>query len=139
MTQGLISASKTLWTKTLLFPAVMWLASRLLIWIAMLLIAPVLPEPSGGVAPTFGWGVFDAWDSKNYRAIVTTGYEFVNDGKSHILAFFPLFPLIIRGLMNLGLPFEVAGILVNNLAFLQHFTFYTFGFRNKLVKVRRGG
>ncbi|BAY44800.1 hypothetical protein SAMD00079811_24020 [Scytonema sp. HK-05] len=126
MAKGLISASKALSTKTLLFPAAMWLASRLLIWIAMLLIAPMLPAPSGGIAATFGWEAFHAWDSENYRTIATAGYEFVNDGKSHTLAFFPLFPLIIRVLMNLGLPFEVAGTLINNLAFFAALYFLYF-------------
>lgn len=126
MAKGLISANKALWTKTLLFPTAMWLASRLLIWIAMLVIAPMLPAPSGGIAATFGWEVFHAWDSENYRAIATTGYEFVNDGKSHTLAFFPLFPLIVRVLMNLGLPFEVAGTLINNLAFFAALYFLYF-------------
>jgi Gpi18-like mannosyltransferase len=61
--------------------------------------------------------VFDAWDSVHYRAIATSGYEFANDGKQHNLAFFPLFPLLIWVFMKLGLPFEVAGTLINNLAF----------------------
>ncbi len=126
MTKGQIFLSKALWTKTLLFPAAMWLASRLLIWIAMLLIAPLLPAPPGVIAPTFGWGVFHAWDSEHYRIIATSGYEFVNDGKTHTLAFFPLFPLIIRVLMNVGLPFEVAGTLVNNLAFFAALYFLYF-------------
>ncbi|MGH8001443.1 MAG: mannosyltransferase family protein [Brasilonema sp.] len=126
MMKGQTFLSKALWTKTLLFPAAMWLASRLLIWIAMLLIAPLLPIPPGSTPTTFGWEVFHAWDSGNYRAIVTTGYEFINDGKGHTLAFFPLFPLIIRVLMNLGLPFEVAGTLVNNLAFFAALYFLYF-------------
>ncbi|NMG05752.1 hypothetical protein DP117_02310 [Brasilonema sp. UFV-L1] len=92
----------------------------------MLLIAPLLPVPPGSTPTTFGWGVFHAWDSGHYRAIVTSGYEFVNDGKGHNLAFFPLFPLIIRVLMNLGLPFEIAGTLVNNLAFFAALYFLYF-------------
>ncbi|ARV61399.1 hypothetical protein BZZ01_24730 [Nostocales cyanobacterium HT-58-2] len=126
MTKSQIFLSKASWMKILLFPAAMWLASRLLTWIAMLLIAPLLPAPPGGIVPTFGWEVFHAWDSGNYRAIATSGYEFVNDGKGHTLAFFPLFPLIIRVLMNLGFPFEVAGTLVNNLAFLAALYFLYF-------------
>lgn len=102
----------------LLFPAIVWLLSRLIIWIAMLGIAPLLAAPEGGVQVTVGWGVFDAWDSIHYRHIAATGYEYANDGKGHNLAFFPVFPLIVRTLMNFGLPFEVAGTLVNNLAFL---------------------
>ncbi|BAZ38864.1 hypothetical protein NIES4101_48090 [Calothrix sp. NIES-4101] len=102
-------------TSELFFPASMWLLSRVTIWIAMLLLAPLLPTPSGGVAATFSLSVFDGWDSNHYRIIANSGYEYVN-GKGNI-AFFPLFPLILRLLMNIGVPFEIAGILVNNLAF----------------------
>jgi Gpi18-like mannosyltransferase len=109
---------KVLWKDEHLFPAVIWFASRLFVWTAMLVVAPNIPSTSEGVVRSFGWGVFDAWDSVHYRSIATSGYEFVNDGQQHNLAFFPLFPLIIRGLMLAGLPFEIAGTLVNNLAFL---------------------
>lgn len=34
------------------------------------------------------------------------------------MAFYPLFPLLIRGLMALGMRVEVAGVLINSLAFL---------------------
>ncbi|NMG22707.1 mannosyltransferase family protein [Brasilonema bromeliae] len=126
MIKGQIFLNKALWTKIVLFPATMWLTSRLLIWITMLLIAPLLPVPAGGNTTTFGWGVFFAWDSEYYRTIASSGYKFINDGKSHTLAFFPLFPLIIRVLMNLGLPFEIAGTLVSNLAFLAALYFLYF-------------
>ena len=115
---GKIDTKKAFLNNAFIFAAGMWLISRLVILIAMILIAPLLPAPPGGVAPTFGWGVFDYWDSVHYRAIATTGYEYINDGKGHNVAFFPLFPLIVRGIMLLGLPFEVAGTLVNNFAFL---------------------
>ncbi|MBH8577900.1 hypothetical protein I8752_34060 [Nostocaceae cyanobacterium CENA369] len=118
MDKAWIVITKFLWKNDFLFPAIIWCLSRILIWTAMLIIAPNLPSPSTGIKPHFGWEVFDAWDSIHYRAIATTGYEFVNDGKQHNLAFFPLFPLSIWVLMKLGLTFEVAGLLVNNLAFL---------------------
>jgi Gpi18-like mannosyltransferase len=113
-----IVIKKAVWRNDFLYPAAMWLTSRMLIWIAMLLIAPLLSAPSGGIAATFGWGVFDAWDSGHYGAIATSGYEYADDGKGHNLAFFPLFPLIIRGVMAVGLPFQMAGTLINNVAFL---------------------
>lgn len=105
-------------TNELLFPAAMWFSSRLLIWIVMLGVAPLLQAPSGGIAATFSLEVFDAWDSEHFQDIAKTGYEYINDGKGYNVAFFPLFPLIVKFLMNLGLSFELAGILVNNLAFL---------------------
>jgi Gpi18-like mannosyltransferase len=100
------------------FAGGMWLLSRLLIVAAMLLLVPLLPAPPGGIKPTVSWEVFSWWDSLLYKQIAISGYEYANDGKGHNVAFFPVFPLVIRGVMTLGLPFEVAGILVNNLAFL---------------------
>ncbi len=95
----------------------LWLSSRLVIAIAMLVIAPRLPAPPGGVQADFGWDVFVAWDSNLYQQIITSGYEYVADGQGYNIAFFPLFPLLVRGLMALGLPFAIAGTLVSNVAF----------------------
>ena len=106
------------WKCRLLFPLCLWLLSRLIICIVMLAIAPLLPAPPGGIAATVGWGVFAAWDSDFYERIAVFGYN-----TPHAIAFFPLFPLLVRGLMTLGLPFVVAGTLVNNLAFLAALIF----------------
>ncbi|MBR8838918.1 MAG: hypothetical protein DSM106950_34185 [Stigonema ocellatum SAG 48.90 = DSM 106950] len=85
----------------------------------MLLIAPLLPASSKGVPITYGWHVFSAWDSTFYQTIVTSGYDYsTNEKELSSVAFFPLLPLLIRLFMTFGLPFEVAGTLVNNLAFL---------------------
>lgn len=109
---------KALGVNGFIFAGSMWLFSRLLITTAMLLIVPLFPAPPGGIKPAVGWEVFYWWDSVLYDQIATSGYEYINDGKGHNVAFFPLFPLVIRGVMTLGLPFKVAGVLVNNLAFL---------------------
>jgi Gpi18-like mannosyltransferase len=100
------------------FVLLMWGLSRLVVAIALVGIAPALPTPAGGVQPDFGWEVFSRWDSLLYKQIVTLGYEYADDGKGHLVAFFPLLPLLIRGLMNLGLSFEVAGTLLNHGVFL---------------------
>ena len=99
------------------FVATMWLLSRLVISAAMLLTAPSLPASPGNAVST-GWEVFSAWDSAFYEKIATSGYEYAHDGQEHLVAFFPLFPLSIRGLMALGLPVDVAGTTVNSMAFL---------------------
>lgn len=112
-----IFITKILNKNDLLFPALMWLASRMLIWAAMLVVAPNLPTPADGITPRYGWEIFDAWDSVHYRAIATSGYEYADDGKQHNIAFFPMFPLLLRFVMAFGLRFEVAGTIVNNLAF----------------------
>jgi Gpi18-like mannosyltransferase len=102
------------------FPIAMWLSSRLLILVAMLIIAPLIPVPENGIAVTFSWDVLHAWDSSWYEKIVTSGYDFSSDVKQiHTVAFFPLFPLLTRAVMTIGLPFKVASTLVNNIAFLS--------------------
>jgi len=104
--------------EALIFALVMWGLSRGVVLLGLLAIAPLLPTPSSGEVATWGWEAFNHWDSKHYEQIVTEGYQFKNDGKGYNVAFFPLFPLLIWGAMHLGLPFDVAGTLINNLAFL---------------------
>lgn len=100
------------------FVIAMWLLSRLVLLVAILAIAPALPAPPGGDEAHFSWEVFNAWDGRQFEVIATQGYEFAKDGKAHNIAFLPLFPLLVRGLMLFGLPFNVAGTLINNLTFL---------------------
>lgn len=117
------------WIEGLIFPIVMWLLSRLVIVAIMQLIAPLVNSSFGNngylppiAPPNFvaksGWELFSHWDGVWYQKIATLGYDYANDGQQHSIAFFPLFPLLTRGVMTLGLPFEVAGTLVNNLALL---------------------
>ncbi|GAB1544019.1 membrane protein [Scytonema sp. NUACC21] len=84
----------------------------------MLFIAPLLPAPPNGIAAQFGWDVFHAWDSGWYEQIASIGYQYSDNKQLHSVAFFPLFPLTARALMTFGCTFQIAGTLVNNLAFL---------------------
>lgn len=68
--------------------------------------------------PKSGWELFSHWDGKWYVQIATSGYSYPNDGDHHSVAFYPLFPLLMRGLMTFGIPVEVAGVLINSWAFL---------------------
>jgi Gpi18-like mannosyltransferase len=93
------------------FPLTMWLLSRLVIVLLMVVIVPVF-------SPVIGWKVFANWDGELYHSIITRGYIYNPAQKEYLVAFFPLFPLLIKAVMKLGFSFELAGILVNNLAFL---------------------
>lgn len=118
------------WAKELSFVIFIWFFSRIVVVVAMQLIAPILPLTpithsgilplgfSPGFVPKTSWLLFSHWDGAWYQKIATVGYEYVNDGKYHTVAFFPLFPLITRGVMLFGLPFEVAATLVNNCSLL---------------------
>jgi hypothetical protein len=93
-----------------------WLFSRLVVWVAMGLIAPSLP--GGAAAQRLGWGVFLLGDGQWYAQIATTGYR-----ADPTAAFFPLYPMLCAALVQLGqIPFVFAGLLVNNLAFLMALT-----------------
>ncbi len=113
----------------IVFVITTWFFSRSVVILGMQFIAPMLhisplvghPLPldyvSGFVARS-GWELFTHWDGAWYRKVAVFGYDYADDGQKHSIAFFPLFPLICRGFMSFGLPFDVAGPLTNNLSFL---------------------
>ncbi|SRR5579883_176644 len=110
------TAKHDLWGNNWKFILLLWLCSRVLIVTAMLWIAPTI---SGShQVNAWGWEAFTRWDGLWYQRIATSGYEYARDHHPHSVAFFPIFPLISKAVMALGLPFAIAGTLVNNLAFL---------------------
>ncbi len=115
-------AAKKKYTNGFIFVLAMWLLSRLSIITVMHLIAPAIIPDAVHSNPNFveklGWARFAGWDSSWYQKIATTGYEYADDLKQHSIAFFPLYPLVTRGVMSLGIPFATAATIVNNLAFL---------------------
>lgn len=107
----------------LVYVTAIWLFSRLVITITLLLIAPQLyswelQPVIPGFIPTATWEMFAHWDGGWYKKIATIGYDYARDSQQHSIVFFPLYPLLVRGVMLVGLPFEVAGTLVSNVAFL---------------------
>ncbi|MGB0561891.1 MAG: hypothetical protein ACPGVO_08810 [Spirulinaceae cyanobacterium] len=94
-------------------PLSYWLGSRLLILFAVLVVTPLLsPELAQGI------DTFTANDGQWYLRIATEGYTVDPDGALRSPAFFPLFPRFIWLLSLLQIPPTVAGLLLNNLAFL---------------------
>ncbi len=103
------------------FPTLMWLSSRLVILVVMFVIMPIVAKTSNLVINKYGWwDVLFAWDSIWYYKIATSGYNFGLDfdKTEYAVAFFPLYPFSIWILMQVGIPFPVGGLLINNLAFL---------------------
>lgn len=95
-----------------------WGLSRLLILLAFWGIAPLLDVPSGHIQPAIDLQAFAWWDGEWYLKIATQGYEYIDDGQQHSVAFFPLFPLLINLLMRVGISPELAGVAIANSAFL---------------------
>jgi hypothetical protein len=71
--------------------------------------------------PNSALAAWHRWDSGWYVRIVRDGYAFIspetNPCQSSI-AFFPLFPMLTRGLMKLGVPMMVGNVMIANVSTL---------------------
>lgn len=98
----------------------LFFASKALI-VFVALVAPLLFRPGNffkGRATEIGWQAYvTRWDAVWYAGIARGGYDFHADGTGSV-AFFPLFPLMLRGLAACGVSLPAAGLLVSNLCFL---------------------
>jgi Gpi18-like mannosyltransferase len=95
-----------------------WLVSRLWIWFGFFGIAPQLPIPDPQVIARIDLSSLIRSDTIHYLAIATSDYTYVDDGGIWTIAFFPLYPLLIKGLATLGLAPLTAGFLISNVCFL---------------------
>ncbi len=58
------------------------------------------------------------WDGAWYGSIAQHGYGFATLGSQHDIAFFPLYPMLASLLLRAGIGWPLAGVIVNNVAFL---------------------
>jgi hypothetical protein len=70
----------------------------------------------GSVELGHTFGILGSWDGVWYRTVATQGYLLI-PGRQSDPAFFPLYPILLRGAHTLGLPYLAAGIVISNLAF----------------------
>ncbi|MGK7898610.1 MAG: hypothetical protein AB4372_34600 [Xenococcus sp. (in: cyanobacteria)] len=99
------------------FVFLMGLLSRGIIIITMMIISPLLHIELENDRVNFGWEVFSAWDSILYQQIANNSYDTSDSNPGSNVAFFPLFPLLIRLGTAVGLSSNFVGIIVNNIAF----------------------
>ena len=100
---------------------IVYAATRLLAVLAMWVAATWFQTPAGVGHLDPGVGdILRLWDAQWYRRIAVDGYPLPlpRDGDTGEItysawAFFPLFPMIVRGLMALGLDFAVAAVALN--------------------------
>ncbi len=78
---------------------------------------PKGPPPVHGVSTAHTLSILSYWDGVWYRRVAEQGYLLI-PGRQSDPAFFPLFPIVLRGLHGLGLSFLTTGILVANGAFV---------------------
>lgn len=73
--------------------------------------------PVHGASTAHTLSILSFWDGVWYRTVAEQGYLFI-PGRHSDPAFFPLYPIVLRGLNGIGLSFLTSGLLVANLAFV---------------------
>lgn len=123
MTQHSTVRQRSDWPVWLLAPTLIFLFGRatstaLLAWIG----ADAVPHPGGIVpqipAPITVANLLQSWDAQWYLKIVTEGYPtemplIDGDVTQNQWAFYPLYPLLVKALTLLGVPFLGASLLVS--------------------------
>jgi hypothetical protein len=101
------------------FVVSIFVASRVLVLLISVAGPSLVPRGlfSPGLASTTTWRAYWVrWDAGWYITIARRGYEYnMHDASS--VAFFPLFPMLMRSLGWLGLDLAAAGILISNACF----------------------
>lgn len=66
------------------------------------------------------WESLLRWDASHYINIAVNGYNYLPDGKTHNIGFFPLYPLLIKVIANfLGVSPAMVGLVLSNVFFLM--------------------
>ena len=102
----------------LAFPLGLGLLSHLIAYLTVYLTATAGVRDAAHQRLHPVWNLLARWDGGWYERIALHGYEYAPDRLQHSVAFFPLYPLLVRPLAQLGVPFGLAGAIVNGLAFL---------------------
>lgn len=107
------------WSATLKAVLPVYIAIHLaLLAISCLAFMFINKDFSGQIMPVASlWQQWRRWDSEYYIAIATQGYA-----RLQYMAFFPLYPLLMRGVMTAVSDPVLAGLLVTNVAELVMFT-----------------
>ncbi|TPG15926.1 hypothetical protein [Pedococcus bigeumensis] len=119
--QGRSAVGQWALRRPVVFLLVVYAVTRVLAFVAMWVAATWFQTPAGvgHLDPSVG-DILGGWDSIWYKRVATQGYPvpLPADPNSGLLtysawAFYPAFPMMVRALMLLGLPFEVAGVGLN--------------------------
>ena len=101
-------------------PVVGWAVGTRALVLATVALMTWLHWPRGYFAHTLirhPLGPLGGWDGIWYRTVAGRGYLLI-PGRQSDPAFFPLLPMLLRGLHAVGLPYLGGGLLVSNLAFV---------------------
>jgi hypothetical protein len=112
-------------------PLLAWFAISRLVTLLAFLVLDAL-GPRGHLASHFyhePFSLLGAWDGVWYARIAAHGYLLIPGSQSNP-AFFPLFPIMLRGLHLVGLPYTAGGAIISNLSLaVAVVAFYELGCR----------
>ena len=95
-----------------------WVAGRGVVFAATLVVHHF--GPSGWirhVQHAHALGPLEAWDGRWYRLVASSGY-LLFPGRQSDPAFFPLYPVLMRGVHTLGAGYATSGLILSNVGFL---------------------
>jgi hypothetical protein len=111
-------AAAAQWLKDRTWIAAWWLGGRALVFATALVIHVVgVRGYSPSAARRHAFGLLTGWDGLWYRRVAADGYLLI-PGRQSDPAFFPLYPMLLRGAHALGLAYLTAGLVISNLALL---------------------
>ena len=87
-------------------------SSRLLI-MAILLLSPLVIKPGTDSGARGLLPVLRDWDGNWYLGIARDGYDFKPDGAKSTINFFPVYPLLIRGVTPVAPSAEIAALIIS--------------------------
>jgi hypothetical protein len=95
-----------------------WLGGRALVFAVAVVVDRVGPRGYvGNFERAHAFGLLTSWDGLWYRRVAEHGYLLLPERQSDP-AFFPLFPVLLRGVHALGVGYAAAGLIVANLMLL---------------------
>jgi hypothetical protein len=111
-------AAPAQWIKDRAWIATWWLGGRGVVLATALVIHAVnVRDYSSSASRAHAFGLLTGWDGLWYRRVAADGYLLI-PGRQSDPAFFPLYPLLLRGVRTFGFGYVTAGLLLSNLALL---------------------
>ena len=108
-------------------PPAVWRVSVPRPWLSLLILALLvravmigLTLAAYGIGPdplTALGAAWDQWDAKHYLYLAANGYSHSGDARN-LIAFFPLYPLLVHIATSISGELQVTAVVVSNLSFL---------------------
>ena len=111
-------AAPTQWIRDRAWIAAWWLGGRALVFVTAFVVHTARVDGySVSGARRHAFGLLTGWDGIWYRRVASDGYLLI-PGRQSDPAFFPLYPMLLRGAHVIGGGYDADGLLLSNVALL---------------------